>query len=391
MIPPMRILFLIHHLRTGGVEQFTATLLPELHKNTAMETSITVLDSPGELESVMEASRITLQQLKRGVQSPLQWTRQLATRLNARDFDILQMQGSSAAFWGCVLTATNPHVVRIVAYHAIPGWHRRRRRWLANRLYQRFVHAYVAVCRAEKRTLTELYGIPAASIHVIPNCVDSNHYRPGASEPSVRRQLALAQDRPVVGVVGRCSPEKGGDIFIRAMAILKASGIQLQGVLVGDGVSRSAREQQANELGVSDLITFAGRIDQSRMPDIIRCFDVGVVPSYQECCSVAILEQMACGIPIVATDVGGNADLVTHGVTGAIVPPSNPDALAAAIRDLLLSPGKRELFGTAARRKIESHFTINAITKQYTDLYTSLYRERNRGDDALAKSKKGWL
>lgn len=391
MTPPMRILFLIHHLRTGGVEQFTTTLLPELHNITRMMPSITVLDSPGELEAVMETSTIPLLRLTRGVQSPLLWTRQLATRLNAGDFDILQMQGSSAAFWGCVLTATNPNVVRVVAYHTIPGWHRRQRRWLANRLYQRFVHAYVAVCRAEKRMLTEYYGIPAASIHVIPNCVDSNHYRPGASEPSVRRQLALAQDRPVVGVVGRCSPEKGGDIFIRAMAILKTSGIRLQGVLVGDGVSRSAWEQMANELGVSDLITFAGRIDQSRMPDIIRCFDVGVVPSYQECCSVAILEQMACGIPIVATNVGGNADLVKHGVTGAIVPPSDPDALAAAIRDLLLSPVKREQFGTAARRKIESQYTINAITRQYADLYTSLYRERNRGNAAPTESKKGWL
>jgi len=147
----------------------------------------------------------------------------------------------------------------------------------------------------------------------------------------------------------------------------------------------------ANELGVSDLITFAGRIDQSRMPDIIRCLAVGVVPSYQECCSVAILEQMACGIPIVATNVGGNADLVKHGVTGAIVPPSDPDALAAAIRDLLLSPVKREQFGTAARRKIESQYTINAITRQYADLYTSLYRERNRGNAAPTESKKGWL
>lgn len=375
---PLRVLFLIHHLRTGGAEQFTATLLPELQRTAQIAPSIAVLDTPGDLEPAVESKGIILHRFRKGAGPTPPWMIRLARRLNARDVDILQMQGSSAALWGCLLTAANPDIIRVVSYHTIQGWHRPRKRWLANRLYQRLVHRYVAVCEAEKRTLVDRYGISPVAIAVIPNCVDSAFYCPGAPAPDVKRQLGLPVDRPIAGVVGRCSPEKGGDIFIRAMAMLRHSRVDIHGVLAGDGPARPALENLATELGVNDRVTFAGRVAQERMPDTIRCFDIGVVPSHQECCSVAILEQMACGIPVVATNTGGNAELVDHGGTGTIVPPGDPSALAGAIRRLLQSPGDRRRYGQAARRRIEAHFTIRAVTDQYVSLYKSLNRRRSR-------------
>lgn len=369
----IRVLVLIPNLRTGGAQQFTVTLLSELKRTKGVEPSIAVLDAPRDLDDLLQRDGFTIERFHKITAIPsLGWLVSLARRLNRRDYDVLQMHGASAAFWGCLLTAANPRLIRVVAYHTVHGWRKARKRWFTNRINRPFVHRYVAVCQAEKDSLAACYGVDPRKVEVIPNCVDHLRYRPGAPSPDARLLLGAPAGRPLAGCIGRYSVEKGGDIFIRAMALLKKEGCPVHGVLVGDGPARQDWQRLADELDVNDVVTFTGQIAQERMPDIIRSLDIGVLPSHQEACSVAILEQMACGIPMVATKTGGNADLVDHGRTGFMVPTADPSAMADAIRKLLQSPGDRQRFGKAARRHIETHYTIGAVTSRYASLYRTL-------------------
>lgn len=372
---PIRVLFLIPNLRTGGAQQFTVTLLAELRKHAQIEPAVAVMAAPGDLEPDLLEHGFTIERFnKKSLLPSTGWLFALARRLNAGNYDILQMQGASAALWGCLLTAANPSVIRLAAYHTMHGWRKARKRWFTNRIHRPLVHRYVAVCQAEKESLGHCYNIHPRRVDVIPNCVDSIRYSPGRVSLEPRRRLGLPTDRPLAGMVGRHSGEKGGDVFINAMAILKEKGIKVHGALIGDGRERAGWQELVHRLGVDDAVTFTGRIPQERMPEVIRCLDIGVVPSYQECCSVAILEQMACGLPVVATDVGGNAELVDHGRTGLVVPSANPALLASAIQRLLQTPADMEQYGRNGRLKIEKHFTIPAVTDQYVALYTTLHR-----------------
>jgi glycosyltransferase involved in cell wall biosynthesis len=177
--------------------------------------------------------------------------------------------------------------------------------------------------------------------------------------------------------VGRLDPVKAQRDLLAALERLAPRHPSLRLEFVGDGPLRDALAAEARERGIADRVRFRGEV--ARPEDAYAAFDVFALPSLNEGISNTILEAMASGLPVVATRVGGNPELVVEGATGTLVSPENPAELAAAIERYLDDPALRRAHAAAGRERAERDFSIRTMVRRYEDLYASLFDRRVLG------------
>jgi glycosyltransferase involved in cell wall biosynthesis len=233
---------------------------------------------------------------------------------------------------------------------------------IADRMVLRSFAEVVAVSDEVKQRLLKA-GVDGSRVHLVRNGIDLRPF--DAAAPTLRE--ALASQTQIVGLVGRLSVEKGADIFIRAAALVLAELPSTRFVVVGDGPDRNKLESLIDELKIRENVSMLGRRDD--MPSVYASLDVMVSASRQEGLPIAILEGMASSQPLIATPVGDVPTVILDGQTGVMVPPENPQLLAAQIAALLRDPAKREQLGTAARKLIEDEFSAARMTADYLDVY----------------------
>lgn len=183
------------------------------------------------------------------------------------------------------------------------------------------------------------------SVSVIPYGVDTDVFSPDAVTPSVER----AGEPVVVGAVARLSPEKGLDTLLRAVALLRERGVELQVLLAGDGPSRAELEKLTTDLKLESRVEFAGEVAHDAVPFMLRRMDIFAIPSTWEGFGVAAIEASAMELPVVASKVHGLPDVVVDDETGVLVPPADPAALADAIARLAEAADLRVSMGKAGR------------------------------------------
>jgi glycosyltransferase involved in cell wall biosynthesis len=205
---------------------------------------------------------------------------------------------------------------------------------------------------------------------MIPNGVDTSYFRPeaGRRDP-LRRELGIPAEVQVVGTIGNLLPVKGQSDLLRAVARL-GSTEQTRLVIVGDGRERGRLEALARELELSERVLFTGTRPDTR--ELLSSFDVVVSPSHSEGMSNVLLEAMAMARPIVATAVGGSSELLRHEETGLLVPPQDPESLAAAIRRVLQGGPEIEALARRARKVVEVQFGLDRMIARYVALYDEL-------------------
>lgn len=232
-----------------------------------------------------------------------------------------------------------------------------------------FIDRYVPVSHDLHRWLTDVVRIPATKSELIMNGVDTVRFAPNL--PATTTPWA-GEDVFVIGTVGRLQDVKDQASLIEAFALLRARGANARARLavVGDGPLRDKLAQKARKLGVQDLVWFPGA--RNDIPELMRAFDVFALSSIAEGTPVTLLEAMACGLPVVATKVGGIPEVVQDGVNGALVPASNPPALAAALEAYVADHARVSEHGSAARLHIERHYSVAAMVGAYTALYDRL-------------------
>jgi len=214
---------------------------------------------------------------------------------------------------------------------------------------------------------------PGLEIKVVPNGVDTRKFHP----PKFR-----GPDVPVrILFLGRLSPQKGVEYLLRAVANLPADirgSVHL--VIVGDGPERRRLEQLAARLSVDNVTEFRGWADREEVPQLYRAADIYALPSLYEGMPNTLLEAMASGLAVVATDVAGSEELVRSGDNGLLVPPRDPAALTAALEQLISSPELRRNLGRAAREFVAQSHDWERITQQHLSLSReAMRRERNSG------------
>jgi glycosyltransferase involved in cell wall biosynthesis len=230
------------------------------------------------------------------------------------------------------------------------------------RLLGRFVDRYIAVSAQIATRLRQAFGWPEPKVDVIRNGVDVSRFRV-ARNPELRRLLGGPESEPIIVCVARLHEQKGLDVLLEAAALVPRGRF----VLVGDGPERPALERQAAALGVAERVSFLGvRHD---VPELVAAADVFVLPSVYEGTSLALLEAMASGAPIVATHIGGTDELVRPNESALLVPPRDPRALADALRRLLGDPGLGQLLGRAARARAERDFSLAEAVSRVTGVY----------------------
>ncbi len=259
----------------------------------------------------------------------------------------------------------------------VDGTNRRDR--LIRRIYQPFVHRYVALSHDLEHYLIDGVGVPRDRVRHIYNGVDTERFRP-TSLGRVRGEDMpdFGADAFVVGTVGRMERVKDQANLVQAFLLAirdpseQASRLRL--VLVGDGPMRGELQAMVKAAGAGDRVWFAG--ERSDVPAMMRGLDCFVLPSLAEGISNTLLEAMASGLPVVATRVGANADLMEEGATGFAVPRADPAALAAEILRYAADPARARRHGAAGRARAEQRFSIERMVADYEDLYARAIRVR---------------
>jgi sugar transferase (PEP-CTERM/EpsH1 system associated) len=231
------------------------------------------------------------------------------------------------------------------------------------------IHRYVPMSQDIARWLERDVGAEPTRIRQLYSGVDTQRFSPVSDRP-----LSAIRYPLVLGTVGRLDPVKNQAALLQVAAKLAVRFPDLRLTIVGDGPLRASLEAQAASLGLSDRVTYTGA--RSDTPDLMRSFDVFVLPSINEGISNTILEAMATGLPVVAGRVGGNPELVVDGVTGRLYDPADPAALEQALLPYLTDPGLRQAHGKAARERVVQNFSLDAMIARYRSLYDELLAER---------------
>lgn len=250
-------------------------------------------------------------------------------------------------------------------------------KYLVFRKFMRlFVHRYIAVSKDLENWLMSSVGVGPDRVNQIYNGVDHQRFTPETVKP-----LALLpepwQDLDgivVAGTVGRLTPVKDQQLLLRAVARLRseqpALAHRLRLLIIGDGPLYPMLARMVEELALQDVVWLAG--DRADVPSLLRAMDIFVLPSLGEGISNTVLEAMASGLPVIATAVGGNVELVEEGFNGRLIPVGDCQALSDALASLANNAGERARQGANARSRVCQHFDWNRTVDAYLRVYDEL-------------------
>jgi glycosyltransferase involved in cell wall biosynthesis len=281
--------------------------------------------------------------------------------------------------WRTRLAALAAPRVRVISGERSVNEWKQGHHHLIERVLVRATSRVVANAEAIRSFLIETGGLPQEKIVVIHNGVDSARFAPLPDRDGARTQKGWGPDAFVIGHTGTMVAHKGQSQVIRATAAAsrQISGIRL--VLLGDGPDRQALSSLSRTVGLDGRVEMPGFVKD--VERVLACLDVYVHFSRErEGCSNAILEAMASGVPIIATDVGGNRELIENGVTGVLVAEEDVDGVAETIVRLGRDPELRRRLGAAARESACSRFSVPRMVAATQELYESVCPRRSASD-----------
>jgi glycosyltransferase involved in cell wall biosynthesis len=235
---------------------------------------------------------------------------------------------------------------------------------LQHRMISPLVSRYIAVSRDVAAHLVRRFHVPEAKIVAIPNAVDEPEIAAGLMRPAT--DWPVPAERKAVLVLARLEQEKGVDVAIDAIA--QTAGVDL--VVAGTGSCRAVLEAKVTQLGLTHRVFFLGHRDDPA--SLLARAHVFVLPSHVEGLPLSVLEAMAAGVPVIATDIGGTREAVEHEKTGLLVAPGDARALAAAIERVIAEPNETAQRVSAARETVHREFASSIIADRTASLYASL-------------------
>lgn len=374
-----RVLFIIGTLEIGGSESQTAELASRLDQS-HFRTAVFCLSRGGPFATLLESRGIEVRVF--GItRSDLRAPWRLASHLAALWSFIAAWRPHivhGVLFWSYVLGAIAARLsgvpVVVAGRRSLADFKRGKPHYqILERLANQLTDRIVANSHAVRADTIRAERIDPGKIVVIYNGIDTTMFDV-RYEPPDTDFLGLSRPAPLVVVVASLIPYKGHEYFLEAWRRVADRFPSARALLVGDGPERLRLERLAAQIGLGESVRFLGvRSDVAR---IVRAAYVLVHPSLQEGFSNAILEAMAAGKPVVATEVGGNPEAIVHEVTGLIVPPRDASAIAAAVGRLLLDPDLARRLGQEGRRRAREHFDISTMVQRYEMLYRELLGAR---------------
>jgi len=365
----------------SGVQRVTLDLLRSLDSE-EFERSL-ICSEAGPLSDAAEREGIAchfVPSLVRPISPAKDWRayNELRALFAAEQFDIVHTNSTKPGVLGrlAARAAQVPVVIHTVHGFAFPA----ARFWVTRRVYrwaeqfcQPATDALICLNESDREIAREQLHFPADKLHLVTNGIDTNQLRlPTAAQRNNARQLlGCKNDRPIVAMVGRLWPQKDPLCFVEMADRLIRDGVDANFCMIGDGELRGALEEQIAQRGLGDRVFLLGWRDD--VPRLLHGLDLFVLTSRWEGLPLVILEAMACGVPVVASNIPGNRDAVHHGRTGFLADAGSPIAFAAAVASLLNDNSLRNRFSAAARAAAEQNFSLAAHVDRTRSLYHSLY------------------
>ena len=243
----------------------------------------------------------------------------------------------------------------------------------AIRVACRLATGVVVNSRAAGQDMAGLEFGSRVRIDLLPNCIDLDEFESKSSPGEIREKLGLSPRSILIGALGNLRPEKDLETFLLAARGIVDAIPSAEFLVIGDGPAGKKLKSLANDLHLSQSVHFLG--ERPDVPDLLAALDILVMTSYTESFPNAILEAMAMGKPVVATNVGGIPEVVEEGQTGFLVSPRDPKAIADVVLSLCRDSALRMQMGRAAHVRVQGNFTVRAVSHRLEGIYIRSLRE----------------
>lgn len=364
----IKILHILHSLQVGGLENGVVNLINRLDPE-RFEHAICCITSSGPMAERL-VRPVEIHELGKGAGGDYLLPLKIARVVRNVKPHIVHTRN-----WGTIdgVIAARLAGVR----HIVHGEHGREaadpggtngRRNRVRRLLNPLVSRFVTVSDDLRSWLVDQVGIPGEKVIHIMNGVDTERFAPAPDKGAAKERFGLNPDSFVAGTVGRLDPVKDQQTLVRAFASLcRGGGKRSDLLLIGSGPEEGRLRRLAGELGVAESVHFMG--ERRDIPELLQAMDLFVLPSIAEGISNTILEALACGLPVVATDVGGNPELLVENGTGSFFTVGDWDALSSHLGDYRDNPGRIATCGNCSRRHAVERFSLHQMTQMYGKLY----------------------
>ena len=364
---PARVLQVVLSLNPGGTERLVLDLATRLHPE--IPTAVCCIDEAGSWAAEATRAGIDVHAIRRGPGFRPDVGRAIAAAARRHGATVIHAHHYSPFVYSSIARFFGAAVPVIYTEHGrVSDTPPSRKRYWANRLFFARRAARVFAVSAELGRHIEAEGFSAGQVGVIPNGIPLPAGPSAELRSRFRQEIGVGDGDLVVGTIGRLDPVKDFGTLIAAAGLVRQSG-PVTVVIVGEGRDRAELERRADELNMRAHVRLVGHRNDAR--EWLNAYDVFVNSSVSEGVSLTILEAMAAGLPVVATEVGGTPEVVTA-ETGVLVPPRNPAALAGALEALCRDVPMRQALGRAGRARVEARFTLARMIDEYRNVYLAV-------------------
>ncbi len=381
---PLRVLFLTTSMPIGGAETLLVNLVRRMDR-ARFAPEIVCLKDKGPLGEELSTEMPVhhgLIQYKFDV--AVLWRLWKLMRRPQADA-VITVGAGDKMFWGRIAAKLARVPVVASALHST-GWPDGIGR--LNRMLTPWTDAFIGVADAHTRHLVEQERFPADKVHTICNGVDCDRFTP-QDGVAVRLELGIPPIAPVVGILAALRPEKNHELFLKGAQRLLKDFPDARFLIIGDGPRRAELQSLAEQLGIAHGTHFLGsRLD---VPAVLAACDVVSLTSHNEAAPVSILEALAVGVPVVASNVGSVSETVIPNETGRLFPPGDLDGYVQNVTDLLRTPAARRNLGAEGRRRVMARWSLQAMVRGYEQLIERIHAEKTSAKPKLFEAEPAML
>lgn len=374
----MNIMQIIWGLDIGGAEKMVVELSLQL-KARGHNVSICTITKKGDLSSHAIKMGIPVYLINKKSRFDISALFKIVLLLRRKQIDIVNTHLITADLWGRLAAFIANIPVIIVTEHSVnPVYYRSRFQILLDTLFSRFTTKIIAVSEKVKEYHLNAQTYPSEIFKVIYNGVDEYIFNNSNNSQLLKKEIGIKNlSAPVIGYIGRLAQQKRPDHFIQILREVSRKHPDVIGLIVGDGCMRKELERDVKELCLTDNVIFIGT--RNDIPELLQAMDLLLVTSEQEGFSVVILEAMASGIPVVATDVGGNAEAIDHNKNGFVHSFGDLSSLSNSVVRLINDQDMRTRFGIAGKNILNQKFSITETVSETESLYEELFSKTKNG------------
>ncbi len=372
MTRPIHIAHILHRFDIGGLENGVVNLINNLSEAEFQHSIVCLSGFSHAFSTRIKTHNYRLHDLKKRPGNDIGVHFRLWKLLRQIKPDSVHSRGIAAL--ECQLAALVAGVQHRI--HGEHGWDganftaNKKHLWL-RKISRPLIHDYISLSKEGHDFLTTLIGVNPDRITRLCNGVDTARFQPATAAKKLPVEHWNTETQLVFGCVGRMADVKNhpllAEAFIELCRIRPEQAPHLRLVIIGDGVHHSRVKQRLSDAGLAQQCWLPGALDD--LHTLIPAFDLFVLPSLAEGISNTLLEAMACGLPVIATDVGGNSELVEHGTTGTLVPSNVPQAMAQAMAAYVDTPALIDEQGAKGLKRAREQFSVDRMTGKYAALY----------------------